>query len=657
MEHNIINVAIYGFKNLTTPPKAADSSIMFSVHDSIEQLQQFNEKNQPCFLVVPCKKVKKLQKRFDNFEDTLKIIIVKNGEKLIEMMDNSQLDKYMKAPFDAKKIEKYLMKIYQKDSYFVIDDEDTQSLKSRLDIQRRELQSSTALLESYKKAVDAGTILSKTDTKGVITYVNEQFCKISGYTKEELIGKPHNIIRHPDNPPSIFKQMWDRIQSKQIWHGEVKNRTKNGGHYWVDATVVPILNENNEIIEYVALRHNITEVMDYKELLEQRVKEKTKEITKNIKLLQEYKNAVDASSIMSKTDTKGRITFVNDEFCKVAKYSKEELIGKPHNIVRHPDMPKEAFKQMWDTILDKQIWTGVVKNRAKDGTAYWVHATIVPILDDRNNIVEFVGIRQDITELMSYRQELEKKVQEELEKNREKDVMLQQQSAQAAIGEMVNSIAHQWRQPINSISLEATNIILDAQMQEGFDTIEESASTISYLTKTMSQTITDFMEFSNPDRTEERFFAAEMFDSIQKMLESQLFSKNIAFVNNCDTGLQLYTYKNDLKQVVINLVNNAKDAFVKHNIEGKDKQIVIRVKEDAINVAITIEDNAGGIPEEYKEKIFDPYFTTKNPGEGTGLGLYISKKIVNDQLMGELYYTSSGEGTRFTIDIPKRCTI
>ncbi len=130
--------------------------------------------------------------------------------------------------------------------------------------------------------------------------------------------------------------------------------------------------------------------------------------TKNSKLLEEYKKVVDASSIVSKTDTKGIITFVNDEFCKIAGYSKEELLGKNHNIVRHPNMPAAAFEGLWSTIKAKKIWKGLVENLKKDGGSYFVKATIVPVLDESDNIVEFIGLREDITDLMEKEKEIER---------------------------------------------------------------------------------------------------------------------------------------------------------------------------------------------------------------------------------------------------------
>ena len=130
-------------------------------------------------------------------------------------------------------------------------------------------------------------------------------------------------------------------------------------------------------------------------------------ILRNIKLLNEYKNAVDRSSIVSKTDKHGRITYVNDKFCTISGYTRKELLGKPHSIVRHQDMPKSAFKEMWETILAKQAWSGIVKNRKKDGSSYTVEVTISPILNEKGEIEEFIAIRNDITEIIQLHQEIE----------------------------------------------------------------------------------------------------------------------------------------------------------------------------------------------------------------------------------------------------------
>jgi PAS domain S-box-containing protein len=126
----------------------------------------------------------------------------------------------------------------------------------------RELRHKSNLLEQYKEIVDITAIVSKTDLKGRITYVNKEFCDASGYTEEELIGQHHNIVRHSDMPSRIYKVLWETIKAKHTWRGVIKNRTKDGGYYITDATIKPILDEEGEIIEYMSMRHNVTELFD-----------------------------------------------------------------------------------------------------------------------------------------------------------------------------------------------------------------------------------------------------------------------------------------------------------------------------------------------------------------------------------------------------------
>ncbi len=128
-------------------------------------------------------------------------------------------------------------------------------------------KNSISFLNAYKMAIDETSIVSKSDLNGIITYVNKQFCEISGYNEEELLGSPHNIIRHPDVPKKIFRDMWRKIKNKKIWRGIVKNRKKNGDSYIVNATIIPILDNSDNIIEYIAVRHDITELMQTKEKL------------------------------------------------------------------------------------------------------------------------------------------------------------------------------------------------------------------------------------------------------------------------------------------------------------------------------------------------------------------------------------------------------
>ena len=126
----------------------------------------------------------------------------------------------------------------------------------------KDLYDSLLLLEEYKKALDESSIVSKADLSGIITYVNDKFCQVSGYTKEELIGRNHNIIRHPETKRDFFTQLWNTISQKKVFKGIIKNRKKNGQSYYVDSTIIPILDKNNDIVEYIAIRNDLSPLFE-----------------------------------------------------------------------------------------------------------------------------------------------------------------------------------------------------------------------------------------------------------------------------------------------------------------------------------------------------------------------------------------------------------
>ncbi len=154
------------------------------------------------------------------------------------------------------------------------------------------LTENIAFLDGYKKAIDKSSIVSKTDTYGIITYVNKMFCDVSGYTEEELVGRSHNIIRHPDTPSEIFEEMWNTIQEKKIWKGTLKNRHKDGSAYIVKATILPILDSDDNILEYVAVRHDITELEESKEEIKKQRTDFLTGLPNRQQLLVDLKSAV-----------------------------------------------------------------------------------------------------------------------------------------------------------------------------------------------------------------------------------------------------------------------------------------------------------------------------------------------------------------------------
>ena len=240
--------------------------------------------------------------------------------------------------------------------------------------------------------------------------MNEEFTKWAKYTPEEVMGLNHRILRHPDMPAAAFEDMWKTISSGKIWRGEVKNLAKDGSVYWVDAIIAPILDDRGKPEGYIAQRfvineqkakaeqmqHMLEEARTQEEEIRQNLEEvqaTTEEMERVIREMNAQNSIINSIAIVSKTDILGNITYVNDEFVRWAKYSKEEALGQNHRILRHPDMPAEAFEDMWKTISSGKIWRGEVKNLAKDGSVYWVDAIIAPILDGNGKPKEYIAQR------------------------------------------------------------------------------------------------------------------------------------------------------------------------------------------------------------------------------------------------------------------------
>ncbi len=279
-----------------------------------------------------------------------------------------------------------------------------------IDYKRREdeIICSTKILEEYKNAVDESSIVSKANPSGIITYVNEKFCELSGYTEEELLGKNHNIVRHPDMPKGIYTNMWYTIKElKQTWRGEVKNRKKDGSYYWVDAMIKPIVDSDGNIEEFIGLRNDITQKKEIEAYFQDKFQGTEAKLSVAMQTAQEYENAINQSNILSRSDLKGKITYINDKFIEITGYSRDEIIGKNHSIFKHPDTPKEIIKNLWDTIKSGNVFQAILKNKRKDGTTYWVNSTIVPIKNEADDIVEYMAIRHDLTELFELHEEIE----------------------------------------------------------------------------------------------------------------------------------------------------------------------------------------------------------------------------------------------------------
>lgn len=246
---------------------------------------------------------------------------------------------------------------------------------------------------------------------------------------------------------------------------------------------------------------------------------------------------------------------------------------------------------------------------------------------------------------------LEERIAEAVSDLRRKDQMLVQQGRQAAMGEMIGNIAHQWRQPLNSLGLIVQELRLTYGREDfNKDTLDASVKKAMALINHMSGTIEDFRNYFKPDQSKMRFSVKQAIDKTLALVESSLESLSISVELVEIDDVYINGYANEFSQVLLNILLNSRDAFQDRSIDLR-RVITIRLFADNQRSVLSIADNAGGIPEDIIDKIFDPYFTTKGPDKGTGIGLYMAKNIIEKNMGGRLTVSNTPDGAVFRIEV------
>lgn len=348
----------------------------------------------------------------------------------------------------------------------------------------------------------------------------------------------------------------------------------------------------------------------------------------------------------------------SDEVYRIFGYSPGEVQPNYefHLQRMHPDdirllerMAQQALSDCLPKILDYRILL-------PNGGERTVHLQGEVILGEAGKPVRMVGTVQDITEFKKLERELrrlnetlEQRVAEEAAKSREKDHLLIQQSRLAAIGEMIGNIAHQWRQPINALTLLLGNIKDAYEHNElGRDYLDKSVQEGQTIIQRMSATIDDFRNFFRPNKEKASFSVNDAVADALRILEAAFKNSSIAVFVKGDENVMACGYRNEYSQILINILGNASDVFQERKVTDRRVHITIS-RRDALS-EVTVEDNAGGIPSDILPRIFDPYFTTKE--KGTGIGLYMSKMIIENSMGGHIEASNIGDGARFTLTTP-----
>jgi len=353
------------------------------------------------------------------------------------------------------------------------------------------------------------------------------------------------------------------------------------------------------------------------------------------------KSALERSPVsIMMTDLDGNIEYVNPNYTKVSGYSLEELLGENPRIVKSGFTSDEKYKEMWEQISSGNVWNGDVKNIAKDGTEFWEDSTIIPSFNEDGEVNGYIAFKLEITQ----KKHLEKELAD-------KDEIMIAQSRHAAMGEMISMIAHQWRQPISVIAMDANNILADIELEIVDEkTLQSGAEDILTQTQELSKTIDDFRNFFKPEKQPEKVFIKDIINEAMGVIGKSLENNNIAVVLELGENEEIETYSRELMQVFINIIKNAKEVLIEKEID--EKKISITLREDGDYLVFDICDNGGGIDTQIIDEIFTPYFTTKGEKNGTGLGLYMSRTIVEKHLEGTLKVENIDDGACFKITLP-----
>lgn len=314
---------------------------------------------------------------------------------------------------------------------------------------------------------------------------------------------------------------------------------------------------------------------------------------------EDLRYALDQSAILATTDVKGDITFVNDTFCEISKYQREELLGKNHRLLNSGLHPKEFFKEMWQTIARGHVWRGELRNRAKDGSLYWVDTTIVPFLDSRAKPYQYVSIRYDITE------------------RKKTEARLREQASLAQLGRMAAVVAHEVRNPLAGIR-GALQVIGQRMAPEASE--RGIVTEIVNRVDTLNAIVEDLLLFARPrPPVIKQVTFADLTTKLRTQLSNDPAFANIELILEA-SNVPVHVDPEMFTLVLLNLATNAAQAM-----KGRGR-LTLSLHQEGEWYDIRITDTGPGIPQDVQTRLFEPFFTTK--ARGTGLGLATARRII-----------------------------
>lgn len=483
------------------------------------------------------------------------------------------------------------------------------------------------MVDEVHLALNQHSLVSIADRAGQITYANDLFCQTSGYTREELLGKNHRLLKSGRHQDSFYTEMWDTIASGRVWSGEVCNQRKDGSFYWVQSSITPFLDEQGTPYQYISIRTDITSV---------KATEDGQQLFRHI-----VNSVVDGVLVI---DTKGIIQELNPAACKITGYDKESLLGQNLSMLMPP-----PHRENHDDYLANYLRSGKAKliNRVvevsgarPDGTHYPLEVTVTEIkLDNR---LYFVGLIRDI----SVRKEAEAALIEARE---------EAERANQAKSDFLSSMSHELRTPMNAILGFSQMLEYDDELS---DDNQENVQEIIKAGRHLLELINSVLDLAKVE-------SGQLSLSLEDIELSRVVSEAVSLVRpladqRCIkiqqpnwAGFehhQVHADRTRLKQVLLNLLSNA----VKYNRENG--QILLKIQShEPSYLRLLVTDTGMGIAHHQLDDLFEPFNRLNAEGssvEGTGIGLSITRQIM-EMMQGAIGVESKqGEGSTFWLDLP-----